>query len=164
MVAISPVLEDYLEVVLRLQGEKQFARVSDISAALKVGKSAVTAALKSLAKKSLVNYKPYEPVTLSEEGKQMAEEILLRRRIIQDFLEKVLGIQAGPAAATACKMEHSVDRKVLDRFVCFLAFISGAGKKGKTWREDFARFIKGGTESRSCRQCIDGYLKSLEGR
>jgi len=58
MTTISPVLEDYLEVVLRFQREKHFARVSDISKAMEVGKSAVTAALKSLSGKGLVNYQP----------------------------------------------------------------------------------------------------------
>jgi DtxR family transcriptional regulator, Mn-dependent transcriptional regulator len=164
MTAISPVLDDYLEVVFRLQSEKQFARVSDISTALGVGKSAVTSALKSLSGKGLVNYTSYEPVTLSDEGRRTAEGIIWRRRIIQDFLERILGVNPGAAEATAGKMEHTVDKDVLDRFVCFLAFISTAGKKGKTWREDFGQFIKKGTGSRSCRQCIDAYLKSLEPR
>ena len=159
MITISPVLEDYLEVVLRFQREKHFARVSDISKAMEVGKSAVTAALKSLSEKGLVNYQSYEPVTLSKEGLQMAEQILLRRRIIKDFLEKVLDVEKNRAESTACKMEHTVDKEVLDRFVCFLAFIFRTRRKGKTWREEFVQFIKKGIGSLSCKQCIDEYLK-----
>ena len=163
MTTLSPTLEDYLEVVLRFQRKKHFARVSDISKAMEVGKSAVTAALKSLSKKGLVNYQSYEPVTLSREGQQRAEQILLRRRIIKDFLKKVLDVKKNRAESTAGKMEHTIDKEVLDRFVCFLAFISTFRSKGKTWREEFVQFIKKGAGSLSCRQCIDEYLKDLEG-
>jgi len=162
MNALSPILGDYLEVILRFQQEKNFARVKDISETMEVGKSAVTAALKSLSDKGLVNYQPYEPVTLSAEGRRMAEQILLRRRIIQDFLEKVLGVEEGCAVSSACKMEHNVDKEVLDRFVCFLAFIFNVERKGKSWREEFEQFIKKGTSGQSCQQCIDEYLKDLE--
>ena len=162
MTPLSPVLEDYLEVVLRLQREKHFARVSDISTAIEVGKSAVTAALKSLSEKGLVNYRSYEPVTLSRKGQQIAELILLRRRIIKDFLEKVLAVEKKRVESAACKMEHAVDKEVLDRFICFLAFISRAQRKGKTLRDDFMQFINEGIGSWSCQQCIDEYLKELE--
>ncbi|MDP8214755.1 MAG: metal-dependent transcriptional regulator [Candidatus Euphemobacter frigidus] len=162
MITLSPVLEDYLEVVLRFQRKKHFARVSDISTAMGVGKSAVTAALKSLSKKGLLNYQPYEPVTLSREGQQRAERILFRRRILRNFLEKVLTIEKDHAEAAAGKMEHAVDKEVLDRFVCFLAFISRARRKGKILRDDFRQFIDEGIGSRSCQQCIDEYLKDFE--
>jgi len=162
MTPLSPVLEDYLEVIFRLQREKHFARVSDISTAIEVGKSAVTAALKSLSEKGLVNYRSYEPVTLSKKGEQMAEQILLRRRIIQDFLEKVLAVEKNLVESAACKLEHAVDKEVLDRFICFLAFISRAQKKEKTLRKEFMQFISGGAGSWSCQQCIDEYMKNFE--
>lgn len=162
MTPLSPVLEDYLEVVLRLQREKHFARVSDISITIKVGKSAVTAALKSLSEKGLVNYRPYEPVTLSKKGEEIAGQILFRRRIIKDFLEKVLAVEKKRVESAACKIEHAVDKEVLDRFICFLAFISRAQKKGETLREKFMQFVDGGIGSWGCQQCIDEYLKEIE--
>jgi len=163
MTILSPILEDYLEVVLRLQREKHFARVSDISQALSVGKSAVTAALKSLSEKGLVNYQPYEPVTLSKRGKEIAEQIFLRRRIIQDFLEKVLAVDKESAGTTASKMEHAINKDILDRFVCLLAFISRSRIKGKTLREEFIQFNNKGIGDWSCQQCIDDYMKELAG-
>jgi len=163
MTILSPILEDYLEVVLRFQREKHFARVSDISRTLSVGKSAVTAALKSLAEKGLVDYRSYEPVTLSRKGEQLAEHILLRRRIIQDFLEKVLAVDKNSAETTASKMEHAIDKDILDRFICLLAFISRARIKGKTLREEFIQFNNKGIGDWSCQQCIDDYMKELAG-
>ena len=159
---LSATLEDYLQVILRFQQEKQFARVSDVASTLKVARSAVTAALHSLAKKGLVNYRPYEPVTLSAKGMKKAEQIILRRRIITDFLENVLGILKNQAQSAACKMEHSVDAGILDRFVCFLAFIGRPRRNGTSWRNEFQRFMKKGTATRTCKYCVNKYLRRLK--
>lgn len=159
---LSATLEDYLQVIFRFQQEKQFARVSDIASSLKVARSAVTAALHSLSDKGLVNYEPYSPVTLSAKGKERAQQIALRHRIIADFLENVLTISKEQAESAACKMEHSVDAGILDRFVCFLAFVGRPRRKGTSWRTEFQRFMKKGIATRSCKYCVDEYLKGLE--
>ena len=63
-VPLSASLEDYLEAILHLVTEKQVARSRDIAKRLRVNRSSVTGALQALAKKGLVNYEPYEAVTL----------------------------------------------------------------------------------------------------
>jgi len=160
MKQLSATLEDYLGVVLRFQREKRFARVSDIASALGVAKSAVTAALQSLGSKALINYQPYEPVTLTPEGEQQAEEILLRHRIILDFLEDVLAIQPKEAETIACEMEHAIHAAALERFVCFLAFIRTRSGRGQTWLKEFQHFTKSGAKGRTCRECIREYLRA----
>ena len=162
MSMLSSTLEDYLEVMFHFQQEKRFARVSDISSALGKAKSAVTAALHSLSKKGFVNYRPYEPVTLSTKGMEKAEQIVLRYRIIADFLENVLAIPKNQAQPAACKMEHSIDKKVLHRFVCFLAFIGKPRRKGMSWQDEFQQFMKRGTVTRTCKYCMNEYLRELE--
>ena len=156
---LSATLEDYLAVVLRFQREKRFARVSDVSTALGVAKSAVTAALQSLSAKGLLNYKPYEPVTLTDEGEQRAEDIALRHRIIRDFLHEVLAIKPDRAECIACDMEHAIDGPALEKFVCFLAFAGTRSGKGKTWLSEFERFTRNGADGVSCRQCMKRYLR-----
>lgn len=159
---LSATLEDYLGVVLKYQREKQFARVSDIALALGVAKSAVTAALQSLSAKDLVNYKPYEPVTLTEAGLRHAEEIQLRHRVILDFLQDVLAIDPMEAEPIACEMEHTINAVALEKFVCFLAFIGTRSGKGKTWLKEFQQFTKTGTKDRTCKDCIKEYLHRNE--
>lgn len=151
-----------MQAIFRFQQEKQFARVSDVASALKVARSAVTAALHSLSKKGLVNYQPYAPVTLSAKGRERAEQIVLRHRIIADFLENVLAIPKYQTQSAACKMEHNADAKIFDRFVCFLVFIGWPRKKGVSWRNEFQRFVKKGTATRTCKYCVDEYLRGLE--
>jgi DtxR family Mn-dependent transcriptional regulator len=156
---LSATLEDYLGVVLRFQREKRFARVSDIASTLGVAKSAVTAALQSLSSKALINYQPYEPVTLTQEGEKQAEQILLRHRVILDFLQDILSMEAQQAESIACEMEHTITAPALEKFVCFLAFVGTRPTKGHTWLKEFQDFARNGAEGRTCRECIKEYIR-----
>jgi DtxR family Mn-dependent transcriptional regulator len=161
LINLSATLEDYLRVMLRFQREKQFARVSDVASSLKVSRSAVTAALRSLEAKGLVNYQPYSPVTLSVKGKERARHLAFRHRVIADFLENVLAVSGEQAEKVACKMEHCVNTEILDCFVCFLAFAGRPRKNRMSWRAEFQRFMKKGVDARSCKYCVDEYLRGL---
>ncbi|MBN2563761.1 MAG: metal-dependent transcriptional regulator [Phycisphaerae bacterium] len=156
---LSSTLEDYLRTIFVFQRRKRYARVSDVASALGVAKSAVTAALQGLASRHLVNYQAYEPVTLTSEGERRAEQILLRHRILCQFLEDVLAIPPERAEPMAHQMEHAIDGAALERFVCFLAFIGTRAGKGKTWLREFKQFVEKGAGSRTCRECIKQYLQ-----
>lgn len=158
---LTATLENYLETIFRLEQERGFARVRDISAALDVAKSAVTTALKSLSGKGLVNYEPYEPVTLSPMGRREAGRIALRHRVMEDFLRNVLGLEAERADAIACGMEHVIDRDALDRFVCFLAFVGRRREEGQSWLEEFRQFVREGPVGQTCEECIEQYLQEV---
>ena len=64
---LSSNMEDYLEAIYHISSKKQAARAKDISDRLKVNKSSVTGALRSLSEKGLVNYAPYDLITLTVE-------------------------------------------------------------------------------------------------
>lgn len=156
---LTDTLENYLEAIFRLEEERGFARVRDISNSLSVAKSAVTTALQSLSEKGLVDYEPYEPVTLSEEGRRRAERIVLRHRVIEDFLRNVLGLEAERADSMACGMEHAIDRDALERLVCFLAFVGRRREDGQSWLEEFREFIGEESAESMCEQCMQEYLQ-----
>ena len=158
---LSATLEDYLETIYLLEERKRVARPRDICEAQGVASSTVTAALRSLADKGLVNYEPYELITLTDEGRERAEELVTRHRIISDFLENVLGLEADQADATACGMEHAIDSEALERFVCFLAFMEPHSPDGAKSLERFRRFIKEGAGGQTCKECVEEYMGSL---
>lgn len=139
---LSPALEDYLEVVWNLLAEKGVARVRDIARKLGVHKSSVTAAMKSLSKKQLVNYSPYEMTTLTPKGRGLAQEIVQRHEVIRRFLVDVLSVEPHVAEANACRMEHVMDREVLERLVLFAQFVKVCPRAGKDWVEQFRYFFE----------------------
>ena len=136
---LSASLEDYLEAILGLVQESGVARVRDIATKLGVNKSAVTNALKSLAVKNLVNYDPYQYITLTDEGWEAAEDIFLRHQVLRRFLAEVLELDPATAEQNACLVEHVIDKDVLRRLACFLRFTSDYPDVRKKW----ARYLAG---------------------
>lgn len=141
---LSPTLEDYLEAISRLVAEKGAARARDIASAMSVHKSTVTSALKGLAEKGVVNYHPYEVVTITPEGQKAAREIASRHRVIGRFLSEVLSLDEEVAEANACRMEHVVDGEVLERLALFAQFVRECPRAGEDWLERFREFYERG--------------------
>jgi len=159
---LSSTLEDYLEAIYRIENEKPAARVRDISTYLGVAKSTVNAALKSLAKKELVEYAPYELIALTEKGREKAADIAMNHQIMLDFLHEALFLDEKKAEDIACKMEHAVDREVLERFVCFLVFLRNRSEKKTSWGDEFRRFLSEGYTGKSCKECIKEYIDNVQ--
>ena len=152
---LSESLEDYLEVIFHLIKEKKAARVRDISRRLKVNMSSVSGALHTLAKKELVNYTPYEVVTLTPAGKKIAREVVRRHEALRDFLVKVLAVDERLADETACKMEHVVTKGILEKFVKFMEFVETCPVGGAKWINGFGYKCSHRDKIDECKQCAD---------
>ena len=98
-------VEDYIEVIYKLVREKGYARVSDISLALKVQPPSVTEMLKKMYEQGLVVYERYRTIKLSEKGEELAKKVLRKHEILFDFLI-LLGIDEKKAEEDACRAEH----------------------------------------------------------
>jgi len=151
---LSASLEDYLEAVFHIAARKQAARPKDISKRLRVNNSSVTGALKLLAEKGLVNYAPYEVVTLTGRGKTLAEDVVRRHESLRDFFEKVLAVGAADAEEAACKMEHAVPRGILERFIQFTEFVEVCPRGGSKWIAGFGHHCEAGRKQENCEKCI----------
>jgi DtxR family Mn-dependent transcriptional regulator len=132
---LSASLEDYLEAILALARESTVARSKDIAAALGVAKSSVTGALRLLAGRGMVNYRPYGVVTLTAEGEAAAAAVARKHEVIHSFFEDVLGIERALAQQTACEVEHSLGPEVMGKLVQFLEFIRGEENVGEKFRQ-----------------------------
>lgn len=112
---LSASLEDYLETILELQNENEEAKAVDIATRLNVKKSSVTDALKALRQRELVNYAPYKPISLTGKGKRKAEKIAKKHEILFEFFHKTLGLDEMEAVDNACKIEHVISPKALEK-------------------------------------------------
>jgi DtxR family Mn-dependent transcriptional regulator len=150
---LSASLEDYLEAILLLINEKGAAKAKDIASRMKVKRPSVTGALKSLAKKDLINYSPYDVITLTEDGKTIAKQIYLRHQTLTKFLYQVLSIDANLAEETACSMEHAVPQEVLERLLAYIEFTETCPNGGATWIRDKGFHCEHKPESFECANC-----------
>lgn len=150
---LSASLEDYLEAIFHIVREKRAARPKDISRYLEVGNSSVTGALKALAARRLVNYAPYDVVTLTPSGEEAARDVVRRHESLREFFIKVLAADQELAENAACKMEHAVPPELVDRFVRFVEFIEMCPHGGPGLVEGFRQHVENGCRPRCFDEC-----------
>ncbi len=121
---ISATQEDYLEAILTLESENGRVRVRDLAERLSVHKSTVTAALKGLTEKQQIDYEPYGQIILTRDGRRAAERVSANHAVAKTFLTDVLLVDEQTAERNACRMEHVLDRDVLNRLVSFASFMN----------------------------------------
>ncbi len=160
---LSASLEDYLEAIYHLVVKTRIARSRDIAERLKVNRSSVTGALQSLADKGLVNYEPYEAITLTRKGKAVAKDVVRRHETLRDFLVKVLSVEPVMADEAACRMEHAIPPPVLERLIEFVKFVEVCPRGGTKWIEGLGYHCEqGGPEV--CERCLSSCLEDVKKR
>ncbi|MBW2484460.1 MAG: metal-dependent transcriptional regulator [Deltaproteobacteria bacterium] len=144
LISLSASLEDYIEAIFHIVDEKKVARGKEIAKRLKVSRASVTEALRSLSKKGLIHYEPYEVITLTEKGKVVAEDVIRRHEALKEFFIKVLAIDDTIAEESACRIEHAAPPEVIDRLIRFVEFMEVSPSEGAALIKGFSEYCKKG--------------------
>ncbi len=139
---LSASLEDYIEAIYNIVAEKEVARGKDIAARLSVSGASVTEAVRSLAKKGLINYAPYEAISLTETGRLAAEDVVRRHNALKCFFVSVLAVDEDLAEQGACRVEHAAPQEIIDRIISFSQFLELRPRDGAKLIQNFADFCK----------------------
>ena len=137
---LSESMQMYLKAIGEIQDAKGAARVKDIAQAVGVNKASVTSALRNLSSRELINYAPYDLVTLTPEGHEIAAELSRRYEIVKSFLMDVLGIDEVTADDDACAIEHHVSPDLHDRLVGFIDYYQHCTSSKFRWDPDLGNF------------------------
>ena len=120
----SASVEDYIEAIHQIIAEKQAVRAKDIAKRLEVSNPSVTGALKHMAELGLINYAPYDVITLTVPGEKIAHKVIKKHETLTSFFTEVLALSPQEADAEACKVEHALSGRVLQRLIAFMEQIS----------------------------------------
>src|SRR3954454_3442677 len=104
-----------LKAMYRLTKAGAEAHTGHLADALGVSPGTVTATVKRLADRSLVDHKPYRGVELTPVGRQLAVAAIRRHRIVERFLADMLGYAWNEADRLAGSFEHDLPQEVEDR-------------------------------------------------
>ena len=99
--------EDYLEMILRLNEEKGYARSVDIATGLGVSKPSVSVAMKQLREGGYILMDKDNYITLTDTGMEIAQRIYERHKVLTRML-KMIGVDEKIAEDDACKVEHDI--------------------------------------------------------
>jgi len=91
------------------------AHTGDLAVTLRVSPGTMTAVVKRLADRGLVDYTRYRGVELTPVGRQSAVAVIRRHRIVERFLADMLGYAWNEADRLAPSFEHELPQEVEDR-------------------------------------------------
>lgn len=102
--------ENYLETILVLSKQLPHVRSVDIANALGFKKSSISVAMRNLRNTNHIIMDESGFITLTEEGRQIAEMIYERHRLFRAWLI-TLGVDEKTATEDACRLEHAVSKE-----------------------------------------------------
>ena len=97
--------EMYLETILILSERLEYVRSVDIGEHMGYSKPSVSRAVGLLKNGGFINVDTNGHITLTDEGKDRAQKIFERHRILTSVLTSI-GVSKETASEDACKIEH----------------------------------------------------------
>ena len=99
--------EDYVEAVFDVVREKGECRVNDLARHFAVSHVTVSRIVGRLKQEGLMDTAPYRPITLTDEGTQLAKRVKKRHEVVLEFLLS-LGVDQKTAEIDSEGIEHHV--------------------------------------------------------
>ena len=112
--AVTEAVENYLETNLILSHKQPDVHAIDICSYLGYSRPTVSIVLKKMKDDGLVNVDQDNHITLTESGKEIAEMIYERHKLLSEFFAYI-GVDRDAAAEDACKVEHDISEQT---FLC----------------------------------------------
>lgn len=106
--------EDYLETILILFERNGQVRSIDIVNEMNFSKPSISIAMKKLRENGYIRMDVNGLITLTDEGREIAERIYSRHKLLTKVLEEI-GIDGKKAEDEACKIEHDIDDETYEK-------------------------------------------------
>lgn len=114
--------ENYLKSIYHLSLNAGSVSTNQLASLLNTKASSVTDMLKKLADKDLINYTPYQGVTLTGTGEKIAINIIRKHRLWEFFLVEKLNFKWDEVHEMAEEMEHISSTELIDRLDKFMDY------------------------------------------
>ncbi len=103
-------IQDYLKNIYELTENGESASTNALASKLNIKPASVTGMVQKLAavKPALVEYQKHQGVTLTDDGKKAALEVIRHHRLIETWLVQTLGYSWGEVHAEAERLEHVI--------------------------------------------------------
>lgn len=115
--------ENYIKAIYSINEQTGKAvSTNSIAKTLDTKAASVSEMLKRLKSKKLINYKKYQGVTLTKEGKNIALSIIRKHRLWETFLVNKLAYKWHQVHDIAEQLEHVISEDLIDKLDKFLGY------------------------------------------
>jgi DtxR family transcriptional regulator, Mn-dependent transcriptional regulator len=104
-----------LKAIYRFTRDGSEAHTGTLADRLGLSPGTVTTLVKRLADRGLVDHRPYQGVTFTDDGRRAAVAAIRRHRIVERFLADMLGYAWNEADELAVSFEHDLPDEVTER-------------------------------------------------
>ena len=130
--ALTPSMEDYLEMTCRLTRIKGYTRISDLANALHVQAPSASRMVQKLAELGYLDYERYGIIRLTVAGQQIRAYLLQRHQTVERF--PLQSVTENVLEETE-KVEHSISGQTLRCLQDLLAFLN----RDNEWQQTLRR-------------------------
>ena len=114
-------MEDYLEMVCRMEEEGEPIRVSSLAASLHVRPSSASKMLDNLRKAGYIDFKKYGSIMVTDKGYEEGRYLLHRHRVLQDFFCTLNHTE--DELELVEKIEHFINHRTVENMEQTLSFL-----------------------------------------
>lgn len=123
--ALPEKTQDYLKTVWEITRDTgQPATLRSVTDQMGERASTASEAMKRLAARGLVHHERYAGITLTQQGEQLAVQIVRRHRLLEMFLCEVLDFSWDEVHEEAEILEHAITDRLIERIDAHLGFPS----------------------------------------
>jgi DtxR family Mn-dependent transcriptional regulator len=116
----SAAVQDYLKTIHSLGGVDSLVSPVKIANQLQVAAPSVTGMLKRLAEAGLITYTSGQGASLTDQGIAEARRVIRRHRLLELFLNRVLGLDWSEVDAEADMLEHAISPRLEEAIANYL--------------------------------------------
>jgi DtxR family Mn-dependent transcriptional regulator len=117
---LSESIQMYLISIYRLRDGEEPVPIPALVEEMGLTPASINEMCRKLEKEKLLVYLPYAGVKLTEQGEDLAREVLRKHRLWEVFLVGRLGFDFDQAHDIACRLEHYTEDGLADRLELYL--------------------------------------------
>ncbi len=145
----------HLMAISELLASNGYARVTDVARRLDITRGSASITLKALRERGLVVEDENKFLHLSEQGRELANLIQSKRKILITFFHEILGVPEDAAETDACKIEHLISEETGEKLLAFIKFLMSGEKKADELLKAFNNYQLECGDISSCHLCFD---------
>ena len=119
---ITSGLEDYLELIYKKINEQKDIKAVDIANTFNVSRPSVSEALMRLREMNLIIYEGRKGIQITSKGIVEAKKIVKKHQVLSKFFHEILGVAPDIADKNACRIEHVIERELVDKIQSFTSY------------------------------------------
>ncbi|HPE16802.1 MAG TPA: iron dependent repressor, metal binding and dimerization domain protein [Oscillospiraceae bacterium] len=116
---LTPAMEDYLEMICRLLGQKEVVRIGELAERLHVRPSSTSKMIGLLKSAGYVDSEKYGYILLTEKGREAGNYLLYRHEVLRRFLCALNHTE--DELEQVEKIEHFLDRSTVENLSALTA-------------------------------------------